>query len=123
PLRAVDGPEIAVPVGPFVPDGHVPLLQPAHVGVPAQEPQQLEDDRTGVHPLGGEQREALREVVADLLAEQAAGPGAGAVALGVAGLQHLAQEVLVRGGDRHRLIAPGWRPRSGRWWTRAPPAC
>src|SRR5699024_4757490 len=99
---AVDGAEVAVLVGPLVPDAHPALLQPAHIGVPAQEPQQLEDDRAGVHPLGGDQREPLRQVEADLLAEEAAGAGAGAVALGVPGLHDLAQQVLVGGGDRHQ---------------------
>src|SRR5699024_1771593 len=82
PRGGAAGAEAAVPARPPVPDARSALLLPAHVGVPAQEPQQLEDDRAGVHPLGGDQREALGQVVADLAAEQAACAGAGAVALG-----------------------------------------
>ena len=44
PLVAVDGPEVAVLVGPLVPDADAAVLQPLHVGVAAQEPQQLGED-------------------------------------------------------------------------------
>ena len=60
PLVAVDRPEVAVLVGPLVPDRDAAVLQPLHVGVAAQEPQQLGEDRPGVDLLGGHQREALR---------------------------------------------------------------
>ena len=79
PLHAVHRTQIPCLRGPFVPDRHAMLLQPAHVGVTAQEPQQLVDDRLGVHLLGGDQRESGRQVVAQLVAEQAAGAGAGTV--------------------------------------------
>ena len=59
PLVAVDRTEVAVGVGPLVPDGDAAVLQPLHVGVAAHEPQQLAEDRPGVHLLGGHQREAL----------------------------------------------------------------
>ena len=81
PLVAVDGPEVAVGVGPLVPDRDAAVLQPLDVGVAAQEPQQLGEHRPGVHLLGGHEREALGEVEAHLVAEDAAGAGAGAVAL------------------------------------------
>jgi hypothetical protein len=64
---------------------HAALLQPAHVAVAAQEPQQLQDDALQVHLLGGHQREALVQVEAHLVAEHAARAGAGAVGLGHAG--------------------------------------
>ena len=96
PLHAIDRTEIACVRGPFVPDGDAAFLQPAHVRVAAQEPQQLVDHRLGVHLLGGDQREAGRQVVAHLVAEQAAGSGAGAVRFGCAALEHQAQEILVR---------------------------
>src|SRR5674476_973910 len=41
PLDAVHGAELAVLVRPLVPDRHTVLAQPADVGLPAQEPQQL----------------------------------------------------------------------------------
>ena len=57
PLVAVDRAELAVGVGPLVPDRHAGRLQRAHVGLAAQEPEQLVDDRLGVHLLGRHQRE------------------------------------------------------------------
>src|SRR3546814_3920413 len=45
PLRAVDGSEIAVFVGPLVPDGDAVLLEIGDIGVAPQEPQQFMDDR------------------------------------------------------------------------------
>ena len=59
PLVAVDGAEVAVGVGPLVPDRDAAVLEPLDVGVAAQEPQQLAEDRAGVDLLGGHQREAL----------------------------------------------------------------
>ena len=58
PLLAVDRAQFAVRVRPFVPDADAVLLQPAHVGVAAQEPQQLVDDGLQVQLLGGDQRKA-----------------------------------------------------------------
>ena len=72
PLHAVDRPEVAVGPGPLVPDRHAALLQPARVAVAAQEPQQLEDDRLEVHLLGRDERKALAQVEAHLVAEHAA---------------------------------------------------
>ena len=85
----------AVGVGPFVPDPHAALLQPAGVGVAAQEPEQLVDDALQVHLLGGEQRETLLEVEAHLIAERRESAGAGAVVLSDAVGKYMAQEVLV----------------------------
>src|SRR4051812_43709360 len=69
PLVAVDRAEVAVGVGPLVPDGDASVLQPLDVGVAAQEPQQLGEDRAGVHPLGRDQREAGTQVEPHLVAE------------------------------------------------------
>ena len=57
---AIDRPEIAVLVRPLVPDLDAALLQPAHIGLAAQEPQQLIDHRFEVDLLGRDQRKALR---------------------------------------------------------------
>src|ERR1041384_1706295 len=77
PLLAVDRTELAVLVGPLVPDRHAVLLQVAHVRVALQEPQQLVDDRLHVQLLGREQRKALREVETHLAAEHGARARAG----------------------------------------------
>ena len=60
PLVAVDRAEVAVLVGPLVPDRDAAVLQPLDVRVAAEEPQQLGEDRPGVDLLGGHQRETRR---------------------------------------------------------------
>ena len=62
-----------------------------------------------VHLLGGDQREALAQVEAHLVAEHAARAGAGAVGLGDAVVAHVAHEVFVLRADR----ALGARLRDG----------
>jgi hypothetical protein len=79
PLDAVDRPEFTLRIGPLVPDGYALVLHPLHVGVAAEEPEQLDGHGLEVHPLGGDQREAFAQIEADLAAENAAGSGAGAV--------------------------------------------
>src|SRR5882672_10326149 len=95
PLVAVYRAELAVLVGPLVPDRHAALLQPAHVGVAAQEPEQLVEDRLEVQLLGGEQREAFAEREAQLPAEERERAGAGAIGLARAALQHFAEQLEV----------------------------
>ena len=90
---AVDGPELAVRIRPFVPDGNAVLLQPAHVGLAAQEPEQLIDDRLGEKLLGGDQRKAVGQIEAHLMAEDRQRAGAGAVALLHARLQHFFHQI------------------------------
>ena len=69
PLIAVDRPKLAVGVGPFVPDRDAGLLQRAHVGLAAQEPEELVDDRLRVHLLRRQQRKSLGQREAHLVAE------------------------------------------------------
>ncbi len=71
------------------------FLEPADVGVAAQEPEQFVDDRFEVDLLGGEQRKALAKRKAGLRAEDGARAGAGAVGLGTTLLEDEAQEVVV----------------------------
>ena len=115
PLVAVDRAEVAGVVGPLVPDRDAALLQPAHVGVAAQEPQQLADDRAHVQLLGRDDREALGQVEAHLVAEHAARAGAGAVGLVDAVRQDVVEEVEVLPHARslHRGADPAGRARRG----------
>ena len=83
PLVAVDRPELAVRVGPFVPDRDAVGLEVGDVRLAAQEPQELVHDRLRVHLLGREQREPARQVEAHLVAEHGQRAGAGAVVLAV----------------------------------------
>src|SRR5690606_14528434 len=80
PLAAIDRAEIAVLVGPFVPDRDAALLQPAYIGFAANEPEQFVDDRLAMQLLGCDQRKALREIEAHLVAEDR--PRAGSCAVG-----------------------------------------
>lgn len=84
PLLAVDRAQVAVFGGPFVPDAHAVFIEPFDVGVAAQHPDQLVGDAFEVQLLGGQQREAVGQVVPILASEHGLGAGAGAVALGQA---------------------------------------
>ena len=102
PLDAVNGAEFAVGVGPFVPDGDALVLHPFHVRVAAQEPQQLHRHGLEVHPLGGDQREALAQVKAHLAAEHTQGAGPGPVRFVRAVVQDIAQQVFIGRRNAHR---------------------
>src|SRR6185312_13014215 len=69
------------------------LVEIFDVGVAGQEPEQLIDDRLQVQLLGGEQREAVVEGKAHLVAEQRERAGAGAVALLRAALENLFHQI------------------------------
>ena len=81
PLIAVHRPQLALGVGPFVPDRDAMLVQIANVRLAAQEPQQLVDDRLEVQLLRRHQRKAVGQIEPHLVAEDAARAGAGAIAL------------------------------------------
>ena len=109
PLLAVDGTEVAVRVGPFVPDRNAMRLEIGDVGVAAQEPDELAHDRLEMQLLGGDERKALPEIEPELPAEQRAHAGSGAVHFDRAVVKRLAHEieiglhgraVLFRLGDR-----------------------
>ena len=78
PLPAVDGAEVAVFIGPLIPDGDAVLLEVGDAGVASQEPEEFVDDGAQVELLGGQAGEARGEIEAHLVAEDAfrAGPGA-----------------------------------------------
>ena len=80
PLATVDRSEVAVFARPLIPYTHPVLLEILHVGVAMQEPQKFVNNRFEVQFFGGDQGEALAEVEAHLIAEDAASAGAGAVA-------------------------------------------
>ena len=111
PLHTVNGAQVAgFGVGPFVPNGHATLLQPARIAVATQKPQQLVNDAFEVHLFGRHQRKALLQIKAHLVAKHAARAGAGAVGLFNARVTHMAQKsfVLIRyvrvGGAAHKKI-------------------
>jgi len=65
--------------GPLVPDVDVMLLQILDIGVTSQEPEQLVEDCSSVELLGRNEREAVTQVEAHLMAEDAERTGAGTV--------------------------------------------
>ena len=81
PLGAVNGAEIALGVGPLVPDGNAVLLEPADIGIAAEEPEELVDDGFQVEFLGRQEGKGVAEAEAGLGAEDGIGAGAGAVGL------------------------------------------
>ena len=93
PLVAVDRPELAVLVGPRVPDRRVLLEIVVDVRRAAQEPQQLAHDRREQDLLRRDEREALAQVVAGLRAEQRDRAGAGAIGAALAVLEHVAEQI------------------------------
>src|SRR4051794_29448823 len=78
PLLAVDRPKVAIRIGPLIPDADLAVFEPTNVGVAADEPQQLDNDRPQVELLGRQKRETFSKVEPHLSAEpgQSAGPGA-----------------------------------------------
>ena len=107
PLLAVDRPQLAALIGPLIPDGDALIVQPGDVGVAPEKPEQLADDRAQVDPLRGDQRESLRQIEAQLLAEERQRAGARAVTFVRAAFQDAAHQFEV-GFHRARLTAR-WR--------------
>lgn len=81
---SIDGSEVAIFVGPLVPNSHSMLLQIVHIGVSLEEPEELVDDGLGVQLFGCEQGETLFEVKGHLMTEDADGASASAVVAAVA---------------------------------------
>jgi len=76
PLLAINGPEFAVLVGPFIPDSDPVFLEIRDIGFAFQEPEEFVDDGAEMELLGGQDRETLAEVVADLMSKDRASAGA-----------------------------------------------
>src|SRR5690554_624382 len=95
PLNAIDRSQVALRIGPLVPDGDAPFLQPAHIGIAAQKPQQLHDYALGMDLFGGDERKAFCEVKTHLVTEDGAGARARAIGLDAAVLMHVPHEVFV----------------------------
>ena len=95
PLFAVDGAEVAVFVGPFVPDAHAVFLQIAHIGVAFEEPEQLVDDAFQVQLFGGYERKAFAEIKAHLVSKAGDRARTGAVIFFDALFEYVAHEVEV----------------------------
>ncbi len=100
PLVAVDRPELAVGVGPGVPDRRVLGQIILDVGRPAQEPQQLADHRREQHLLRGQERKPGAQVVARLGPEHRQGANAGPVGPALAVVEDVLHQVEIRAHAR-----------------------
>ena len=105
PLIAVDRAEVAVLVGPLVPDAHAVVFQVLNIGVALQKPQQLMNDGFEMHFLGGQQRKAGVQIKAQLRAEHAYRAGAGAVAFLRAVVEHVLQKINVLAHGRAVFVS------------------
>ncbi|MEY2598027.1 MAG: hypothetical protein RLZZ142_286 [Verrucomicrobiota bacterium] len=99
PLGAIDSAEVALRIGPLVPDGDALGLEGSHVGVSAKEPEELVDDALEVQLFGGQKREALGEVEAGLGAKNGERAGAGAVFLRIAAFQNQTEQFVILAHD------------------------
>ncbi len=79
PLRPINRPEIAIFIGPFIPDTHAIFLEIADVGIARQKPQKFMNDGFHMQFLGGEDGKALRQIETHLMAENTVSADAGAV--------------------------------------------
>ena len=95
PLLAIDRPQVPARIGPLVPDRDSILFQIGNVGVASEEPQQFMDDGFQMQLLGRDQRKALPEIEAHLVAEDGFRARARPVGLGHALGEDAAEEVLI----------------------------
>ena len=95
PLLAVDRPEVAVFVGPFVPDRDVLLLQIGDISIALEKPQELADYRAQVKVFGGQTGKAIGEGEAQLIAESREGTDAGAVGFFASIVEAMADQIEV----------------------------
>ena len=93
PLLAVNGPEIAIGVGPFVPDADAILLQVADIGIATQKPEKFVDDGSPVQLLGRDERKPRAKIEPHLMAEDGACSGSGAVGFRLALAEDFAKEI------------------------------
>jgi len=95
PLSAIDAAEVAVFIGPFVPNGDAVFAERADVGVSPEEPEEFVDDRAEVEFFGGEEGKGVAEIEAFLRAENGKGAGAGAVGFGSAVFKDESEKAVV----------------------------
>ncbi len=79
PLSSVNAAEVAVFIGPLVPNGHLVFVEVLDVGIALQEPEQLVNDGTQVKFLGGQEGELVLERVSYLGSEHGISARAGTV--------------------------------------------
>ncbi len=104
PLLAIDRAEIAIGVGPFIPDGNAIGFEIADVGIAVQEPDQFMHDRFQMQTLGGDERKPGAQIEPDLPAEQRAHASSGAVAFSDAAFQRFTEEIEIGAHEALRRV-------------------
>ena len=79
PLTAIHRTEVAMLIGPLIPNADTVVLQILHIGVALQEPQQFVNDGFQMHFLGSDQRKTIFKIETHLMAKHTDGACAGAV--------------------------------------------
>jgi hypothetical protein len=95
PLRAIDGTQVSFFVGPGIPNVNIVVCEIFDVGVTGKEPEKFMDDSFEEDFSRRHQREALRQVKAQLRPKNALGPGPGPVAPGNAVIEDVLQKIEV----------------------------
>jgi hypothetical protein len=80
PLVTINGPQISVLVGPFIPDGDPIFVKIANIRITRQKPQKFMDNRLHMEFFRGQNRKALRKVKPHLMTENGTCAGACPVA-------------------------------------------
>ncbi len=71
--------QVAIFVGPLIPDANPVFLEVFHIRVTFEKPQQLMDNRLKMELLGGQQRETILEIESHLITEHTPCAGTGTV--------------------------------------------
>lgn len=95
PLLSVNWSQVAVFIGPFVPNRDLVFLEISNVGIAFEKPEKLVNDGAQVELFGGEAGEAFPEIVTGLPTKDAQRPGAGAVTSFLAVFENVGEEIEV----------------------------
>ena len=79
PLLAINRPQIAVCIGPLIPNRDAVLFQIGDICIAGQKPEQLVNDGLQVQFLGRQNRKTVTQIKSHLMAEHRQSAGAGAV--------------------------------------------
>src|SRR4051812_20925889 len=101
PLRAVNAAQIAVRIGPLIPNRDTMILQIFDVRLAAQEPEQFVNDRFQMKLLGGQEWETFPQRKSRLRAEHRVGSCSGSIPLKLPLLQNESQQIQVLNHDQN----------------------
>ena len=91
----VDRSQVSVRIGPFVPDGHLMVMQVFDIGIPLDKPQQFVYNRAQMDFLRSQKGETLRKVKSHLIAENGLCAGTRPVGLHMPVLHDMLQKLQI----------------------------